>query len=255
METSVSNEALFKSIEELTKKIDQITKESFYKTSYQSKETSELNTSLASAFQEYPAIYFNRQDGYFKNQYADLDKIMAKIRPVLAKHGLCVTNRTILNAEGETVLETRIWHSSGQWMETRARLIPTKNDAHTYASALLHLTRLQIMSILNVTIADNPDDDNAEMQMASARQILAKGTSSNRNYSPKKESSEPITREQLEELEYELQNCPEFVEEIMDTYRIQSLADLPKSKYRTAITRTREIKLLRDGRKIEIGTK
>ena len=241
MESNISNEVLLDSIKELTAKIDRVLKEKSPKSLYQSELTNELNTSLSSAFNEYPEISFNKKDGYYANEYADLNRIMVKMRPILSKYGLSVTNRTILSESGETILETRIWHASGQWIESRARFIPSKNDAQTYASAMLHLTRMQVCAILNITVRDNPDDDNAIKQMASAREIIARA-SLGPSYDPKKESYSPITKEQIEELEIALEGMSEFRNEILDAYRIQSLADLPKSKYRAAITRIREIK-------------
>ena len=64
----------------------------------------------------------------------------------------------------------------------------------------------------------------------------------------KKESFEAITREQIEELEYELAEYPDLAESILDGLRIQSLADMPKSQYGVSIRRIREIKQLRNGK-------
>lgn len=56
-----------------------------------------------------------------------------------------------------------------------------------------------------------------------------------------------ITIEQMEELEYELTDMPELAEEMMDRLDIANLASMPKSKYRSALTRIRKIKAIRDG--------
>ncbi len=61
---------------------------------------------------------------------------------------------------------------------------------------------------------------------------------------------ETITREQIEEIEYELAD-PQFhdiVPQILDGLKIQSIADMPKSKFLIAIRRIREIKQLRTGK-------
>jgi len=242
MESNISNETLLKSIEELTKKIDKINKEKPYSKSYQSQQTNELNASLAKTFSEYPQIKYNRKDSYFGNDYADLDLILTNMRPLLSKNDLSITTRTIILDSGETILETRLWHSSGQWIESRARLLPSKNDTQTYSSALMHLTRTQIMAILSITVINNPDDDNAVRQMASAREIIARAASGANVYDSKKESFEPISKDQVAEIENEMVNLDDFRSEILDAYRIQSITDLPKSKYRTALNRIREIK-------------
>jgi hypothetical protein len=50
-------------------------------------------------------------------------------------------------------------------------------------------------------------------------------------------------------MEYELAQYDDIAEQVLDGLRIQSIADIPKSKYRAAITRIREIKELRNGSK------
>jgi hypothetical protein len=243
-----ANEAktLLQAIERLDSKVSALATRNL-EDPYESRETKELNTAMAKAYAEYPVIGTNRQNAYFKDDYADLNVIMTKIRPILAKNGITLTQRTIVSNDGATMLHTRIWHISGQWMETRARVIPTKNDPKTYASLLSYIKRYQAMAILNITVIDDVNDDDAELEMAHSRDILAKGTAVNKNYKQSKESSQTISKQQLEELEYELGEYTDIAEMLMDAYRIQSLADLPKSKYRVAITKAREIKEARKG--------
>lgn len=237
---------LLQAIERLDAKVSSLVSRNL-EDPYESKDTKDLNAAMAKAYLEYPVIGANRQNSYFKDDYADLNVIMTKIRPILAKHGLTLVQRTIINNDGVTMLHSRIWHTSGQWIETRARVIPTKNDPRTYASLLSYMKRYQAMAILNITVVDDVNDDDAELEMAHTREVLAKGTSKNKNYKQKEESHQTISKEQLEELEYELAEYIDIAEMLMDAYRIQTLADLPKSKYRVAITKAREIVKARKG--------
>ena len=82
--------------------------------------------------------------------------------------------------------------------------------------------------------------------MVGARGIIAKGPST--KYNPVNQSSEPITKDQLEELELELSEYPDIAEEVLKKMEIQSLADLPKSAFGTSIRRVRQLKALRNGR-------
>ena len=93
-----------------------------------------------------------------------------------------------------------------------------------------------------VGIVGATDDDDAESSMKEVRKQYSKGTSINYKYDPKKDGYEIITNEQLEELEYELNEYPELAENILDKMKIPSLADMPKSKFMNSITRIREIK-------------
>lgn len=235
-------------LEKLVKSITQSlpTDSSYEHTCYESPETKDLNDAFAQAQLEFPTINPNRENPYFKTPYADLDAIMVLFRPILAKNGLTLTQRTILH-DGATILQTRLWHSSGQWIESRARFIPSKNDPHTYGSSLSYLKRVQAVALLNVTVKDDPSDDDAELDMVAHRDVKARGTDLSLKYKPGKQSSETITKEQIEEIEYELAKYPDIGEEILERLRLQSIADLPKSKYLPTITRIREIKNLRDG--------
>lgn len=64
---------------------------------------------------------------------------------------------------------------------------------------------------------------------------------------PRDKGVETITKEQYKELEQELykNNMDDITEDILSTYRIESLADLPKSKYKTVIKNVRRIRNLR----------
>jgi len=210
--------------------------------SYQSKNTDQLNTALAEAMKNYKPINCNRENPYYSDPYADLNAIMSIIRPILADNQLSVTQRTLIAKDNETILETRLWHSSGQWIESRSRIIPTKNDLHSYGSSLQYNKRYQLSSLLGITIESDLVDDDAEIDMSNTRERVAKGTDLNIKYNKKKESFKAIKPEQLEQLEYELGSYSDLQEQILDSFRIQTLADLPQSKYETAITRLREIK-------------
>jgi len=240
-QASLEAKTLLAAIERLDAKISTLASRNL-EDPYESKETKDLNAAMAKACAEYPPIIPNRKNSYFQDDYADLDVIMDKIRPVLSKYGLTLAQRTFVNNDGITMLHSRVFHSTGQWMETRARVIPSKNDPRTGSSLLGFIKRDQAKSILNITVSADVNDDDAELEMAQSRQILAKGTAINKDYKQSKDSGTTITKEQLEELEYELGTYDDIAEMLMDAYRIQSLADLPKNKYRVAITKAREIK-------------
>jgi hypothetical protein len=214
---------------------------------YESEQTDLLDTALAKAALEYTRIGFNCENPYFKSSYADLDAIMWAIRPVLARHGCRIEYKTKLADDGATILHCRVKHSSGQWSESRARIIPTKNDQQSYASALTYMKRHQVMAILNVTISEDYTDDDAERNMAEHRGIQEKGVALNTKYNPKENTSETITREQREELEYEMAEFPDILTMVLDGLKIESLADMPKSKFHASAERIRKIKNARLG--------
>lgn len=208
---------------------------------YTSIELNEWVMAMAKAQGMYPSIGADRENPYFKSSYADLDMILKAVRPALSANGLAFIQTTRLTPDGMTMLHTVIYHSSGQWVETRARILPTKNTIQDYGSTLTYNKRYQAMAILGITVTHDPSDDDAEVAMVQAREVIAKGPSMTK-YNPKDQSHETITKEQIEELEYELASDADLAEHVMDKLQIQSLADMPKSKYMVSLQRIREIK-------------
>jgi hypothetical protein len=145
----------------------------------------------------------------------------------------------ITNADGQSLLNTILCHSSGQWIESQSRIIPPKSDIQALFSYLTTLKRMAYSAICGVAVIH--EDDDGEEAMASAQEIIAKGVSVSK-YDPKTQSYETITKEQLMELEYELDGNADLAENVLDVLKIQSLADMPKNKYDFSVRQIRRIK-------------
>lgn len=210
--------------------------------SFRSETLDLLFTALAKAQTDMPIAGLNSANPYFKSKYADLAELVRASRPSLTKNGLSINQIIVSHDDGQNVLHTLLGHSSGQWIESRMRIVPPKNDIQTIGSYITYLKRYAYASLVGV-VSGNEDDD-GEVAMAEARQIIAKGPSM--KYDPKQQSMDTITKEQLEEMEYELAQYPDLAEEIMSRMQLQSLADLPKSKFQISMQRIREIKDLRN---------
>jgi len=211
-----------------------------------SAELSELYTALAKAQSEMEVAELNGENPYFKSRYADLSSVVMASRPHLTKNGLSVIQQIIPTSDGQNILHTRLCHASGQWVESRMRVVPPKNDIQTLGSYLTYLRRYTYAAIVGCVTGD--EDDDGEVAMADTRATKVKGTEVSRKYDPKQQSYETITKEQIEELEYELQDYHDLAEEILSGLRIQCLADMPKSKFLVSIKRVREIKQAREGK-------
>ena len=211
---------------------------------HRSPEVKDLFSSLAKAQGEMAPLMRNKINPYFSVKYSDLRHMIRESRIPLTNNGLAVIQQIISNEEGQSVLHTILTHESGQWIESTVRITPAKNDIKTIESYTNFMKRLAYGSI--VGIISEGDDDDGEIEMAQAREIVAKGPST--KYDPKKESFESITKEQLEELEYELAEYPDIGESVLDGLRILSLADMPKSQFMKSVQRIREIKQLRNGK-------
>ena len=211
-----------------------------------SKDLNELFSALAKAQSEIKTAGLDSENPYFKSAYSSLAEIVRVSRPALTKNGLCIIQQIMPNEDGQNILHTILAHSSGQWIETQMRILPSKPDVQALSSYLSYLRRYSYAAIVCTVSAD--EDDDAEIAMAPDRMKAEKGTALNTKYDPREQSYETITKEQLEELNYELAEYPDIVEMIHDGMKIQSLSDLPKTKFQAAINRVRAIKQLRNGK-------
>lgn len=233
-------------IQDQLKTIDKKISQSTVKNSARSAELEQLFQALSQAQAEMPAAPARGTNPYYKQKYVHFKDMIAASRPALTKYKLAVIQQILPNNDGQMILHTILTHESGQWIESRLRVIPPKSDLLTLNSYLTALKRYAYSAMIGIVGSD--DDDDGEYASATARETFAKGTALNTKYNPKENPYETITKEQLEELEYELEEYPDIAEDVLDGLKIQNLADMPKDKFITAITKIREIKLLRNGR-------
>jgi len=254
MEESSDKQTLFAAslhdFKELQKHIDNIVEKKLKHQTpepYESEKTDQLCTALAKAQGEFPKIETNRVNNFLFNQYSDLDIIMRSVRPALEANGLSVTQHIKLD-DDKTILVTRLRHKSAQFAETRSRMMPSKNDVQTFLSAKRAIARDDIKSLLNITIVDDLDDDDGECDMKTVRMERAKGTNVNTRYSAKQESFHPVSQHQSNELQYMLGNYPDIAEQILETLKVQTIADIPVSKFNAVREQAQKIINAREGK-------
>lgn len=215
---------------------------------YESEKTDQLCAALSKAQGAFPKIETNRANNFLFNQYSDLDIIMRTIRPALELNGLSVTQQTKLDNE-KTVLCTRLRHKSSQFVETRSRIIPSRNDIQTYTSAIKAMKRHDIKGLLNITIVDDMDDDDGERDMEVVRKEQNDGAGLNARYRARQESFQTISQDQENELRLIIGDNADIAEQILTTLKIQTFADMPASKYEAVGLQARRIVNSRDGKK------
>ncbi len=236
-------------IDELvTKKAHELLK-SQPRNTFQSESVNELAAAMSKAQGEYSKLFFNKTNPYERWEYNDLHSILEAVRPALSKNGLFFTQLPCVDDSGATIVYTRIIHNSGQWIECRSRVIPSLNNQHEFDSVLTFQKRAAACSILGIAGSGDRTDDDAEKDMRILRTKEDKGTDINYAYDTSGASYERITKEQLEELNYTISTSGfnDLVKQIIARERIETLADLPKSRYYDTLNRTREIIALREG--------
>lgn len=210
-----------------------------------SEQLNELFTALAKAQSEMQVAGKDKVNPYYKSKYADWESVVQASRPSLSKYGISVTLDIVTEEDGTTYIICTVGHTSGQWKRSRMRYLPPKNDVQSMSSYNTSLKRLIYSNSIGVVVGD--EDDDGEIAVSDTRMGNTKGTALNTNYNAREQAPQAITREQLEELEYELAEYSDIAENILNGLNLQSLADMPKSKYMKSIERIREIKLARKG--------
>ena len=141
-----------------------------------SEQINELAAALAKAQGEFPPIpkdcvakVTTKAGGSYSFKYADLDTILATVRPVLSRHDLAlmVDIETVRNEANERAMRAtiRLVHSSGQWCQTTGLAIAIDADAYARqpaqasGSAATYATRYAIEAALAIRASD--DDDGA----------------------------------------------------------------------------------------------
>ena len=207
---------------------------------YQSVEVAELVTALSKSQSSYPAICSDRSGHKFK--YADLDVIVQTVRPSLTQNGLSFTQFTKTDRDANITLHTRLYHTSGQWMETRAIVVSDKaglsgSTLQAYGGAMTYNRRYQLVALLGITVDKDPTDDNDDPTPSRTTQEYAP-----REYTPKPVVYEKVTPEQQEQLERALDGYPDLAKDILQKMEMKSLADIPKSQFLKCLDRIDEIK-------------
>ena len=117
-----------------------------------------LAAALAKAQGEMENASKNSQNPHFRSKYADLAEIINTVRPVLAKHGLSVTQFPSFDGTLAHV-ETIIAHQSGEWMSGTTSSPVQKADPQGIGSATTYLRRYSLAAVCN--LAQEDDDANA----------------------------------------------------------------------------------------------
>lgn len=114
------------------------------------------------------------QNPHFKSKYADLATVLDTCKEVLKTNNLAITHQRESNADGEFLITT-LWHSSGQFLSSRSKLMPTKQDPQGFGSAITYARRYDLSALIG--LASDDDDGNA----ASGAAPVKKESLANRN--------------------------------------------------------------------------
>lgn len=144
------------------------------KTSEQSKE---LYCALIKAQSEFKIAIKDAKNDFTKKNYADFQSVVEAARGALSKNELGFTQMPIDTEKG-LALVTRIFHSSGQWLEGQMPIRSQKEDPQAIGAAITYVKRYSLQAALGIIASDEDSDAekamnrNAENRPASKDAIL-----------------------------------------------------------------------------------
>lgn len=95
---------------------------------------------------------------FFKSKYVPLENVMTTIKKHAVPVGLSYFQSTLTNDKGEIGVQTRIMHTSGEFIETEPLYLPNeKKNAQSAGSAITYARRYQLSAAFG--IASDEDDD------------------------------------------------------------------------------------------------
>lgn len=136
-------------------------------TASRSPQLNEWATAMAKAQAELKNPSLDSVNPHFRNSYASLAGILASVRPVLAKHGLCLTQHLAGTGEGISCT-TIVVHASGQFLESTLTLPATKRDPQGLGSVSTYARRYAVQAVLGIS-GDDDDDGEAASQAPATR--------------------------------------------------------------------------------------
>jgi len=127
-------------------------------------ETSEsidkLSAALAKAQSEFKTAKKTATNPFLKNNYSNLSDIYQAVKPALAANGISLVQSSDLQDGNVQVTQTRLIHTSGQWMQTTMSMMVGKTDPQSMGSLLSYSRRYAITQALSIDTGELDDDGN-----------------------------------------------------------------------------------------------
>lgn len=192
------------------------------------KEVGELFAALAKAQMEMEMANEGAVNPFYKSSYADLAAIVKASRPYLAKNGLCVIQKIVPNGTVD-YLYTVLGHTSGQFVESKMRIVPGKEDIQSVGKCITYLRRYCYAALIGVVSCNDSEDDDGESIMKEVRKAEATKTAT-------------ISKERLEVIAKELADHEDILERLFKKYEINKLSELPAASFSACMDTIRKIK-------------
>ena len=140
-----------------------------------SESIAKLAPALVEAQADIRAVEKSAVNPHFKSKYVPLDAIIAMARPVLAKHGLTIAQAGTPFDDGKGLLvETRLIHTSGEWLSGVVYIPFGKVDPQGAGAAMTYGRRFGLSALLSIS---SEEDDDGNVASRPAKRSEGKGGS------------------------------------------------------------------------------
>lgn len=175
-----------------------------------------LTEALAAAQGEFPAIPKSKTatvkmktGGQFSYKYADLADVIAAIAPVLSKHGIAYTQRTIIR-DGHLLIKTVLFHGVIE-IESEYPVCEIGNDHQAMGGAMTYARRYALTSLVGVMADEDTDGQGAAASGSPARGSGRKAAQETRPVDPPVPSIEmAASQKQFDKLWLELADAADI---------------------------------------------
>ena len=163
----------------------------------------DLAAAFAAAQAEMPDITKGRTAnvGQYRYTYADLSDVLGALRPVLARHGLFLT-QNVVTRNNTVDVWTTIGHRSGQTFDFGPMSFPTGNTPQTAGSAVTYARRYSLLAAVGLATEDD-DGQHAAQAPKTARKPTQAPTDplpDEQGYQGGRPSATGITEQQMKKL-------------------------------------------------------
>ena len=119
-----------------------------------------LAKALCAAQAEFGTVPQSGKNPFHKSTYSTIEDYVNAAKPILAKHGLSISQAPNL-MESQFVLTTILMHESGEHIVSNQPIFSAKQDAQSMGSAITYARRYAYGAVLGMASGDFDDDGNA----------------------------------------------------------------------------------------------
>ena len=105
---------------------------------------------------------------FYKSKYTPLDYLIKHIKKAINQHGLCVVQSPELQ-ENEIIITTRLYHVTGEWLETQTG-VPAGKDAQKIGAAITYARRYALSALFNIA-SDMDNDANETIEKPKSKPV------------------------------------------------------------------------------------